>query len=97
MEYCGGGTLRKYIDDSHLLGNPRNIWKLFSEILSGLDYVHRQGMIHRDIKPMNILLDIEGHIKIGDFGLATKDLLLKQTAAVPCASESQEQGVLYYL
>ncbi|EYC20507.1 hypothetical protein Y032_0021g248 [Ancylostoma ceylanicum] len=94
MEYCGGGTLRKYIDDGHLVGNPRNIWKMFSEILCGLDYVHRQGMIHRDIKPLNILLDIDGHVKIGDFGLATKDLLLKQqTTAVPCASESQEQAL----
>ncbi|KHJ96206.1 kinase domain protein [Oesophagostomum dentatum] len=88
MEYCGGGTLRNSIDMGHLRGNPRMIWKLFAEILSGLDYIHRQGMIHRDIKPMNILLDIEGRVKIGDFGLATKDLLLRRTRSVDGAAGS---------
>ncbi|VDM75285.1 unnamed protein product [Strongylus vulgaris] len=95
MEYCGGGTLRKYIDDCHTVGKPNVIWKLFAEILSALGYIHRQGMIHRDVKPTNILLDVEGHIKIGDFGLATKGLLLKRSQTPACAStsESVEQAL----
>ncbi|VDM82946.1 unnamed protein product, partial [Strongylus vulgaris] len=44
MEYCGGETLRKYIDDCHT--------NLFAEILNALGYIHRQGMIHRDVKPL---------------------------------------------
>ena len=41
------------------------------EILEGLSHVHLQGMIHRDLKPQNIFLDRNDHVKIGDFGLAT--------------------------
>ncbi|CAJ0962482.1 unnamed protein product, partial [Mesorhabditis belari] len=80
MEYCSKGTLRGLIDSGALKGNSRLGWKLFGEILSGLDYIHSQGMIHRDIKPMNILLDADHHVKIGDFGLATRELLIKKDA-----------------
>jgi len=44
---------------------------LCREILEGLVHVHHQGMIHRDLKPQNIFLDKNDHVKIGDFGLAT--------------------------
>lgn len=42
----------------------------FCEILLGLEYLHAKDIVYRDIKPENILIDIEGHIKIADFGLA---------------------------
>uniref|UniRef100_A0A1I7XJ05 Non-specific serine/threonine protein kinase n=1 Tax=Heterorhabditis bacteriophora TaxID=37862 RepID=A0A1I7XJ05_HETBA len=61
MEYCERSTLRARIDSKNLIG---------------LQYIHQQGMIHRDIKPMNILLDGLDRVKIGDFGLATRDLIL---------------------
>ena len=44
---------------------------MLREILQGLNHIHEQGMIHRDLKPGNILIDQHGHAKIGDFGLAT--------------------------
>lgn len=47
-------------------------WRLFREIVEGLAHVHQRGMIHRDLKPVNIFLDSNDHVKIGDFGLATK-------------------------
>ncbi|CAD6190110.1 unnamed protein product [Caenorhabditis auriculariae] len=57
MEYCERGTLRQLIDTNFFVGQPMNIWRIFSEILSGLQYIHQLSMIHRDIKPMNIFLD----------------------------------------
>ncbi|CAG5866312.1 unnamed protein product [Menidia menidia] len=70
MEYCEKSTLRDTIDQS-LYQDQHRLWRLFREILDGLAYIHEQGMIHRDLKPVNIFLDSQDHVKIGDFGLAT--------------------------
>uniref|UniRef100_A0A3P8UA83 non-specific serine/threonine protein kinase n=2 Tax=Cynoglossus semilaevis TaxID=244447 RepID=A0A3P8UA83_CYNSE len=70
MEYCEKSTLRDTIDHS-LHQDQNRLWRLFREILDGLAYIHEQGMIHRDLKPVNIFLDSQDHVKIGDFGLAT--------------------------
>ncbi|XP_041809286.1 eIF-2-alpha kinase GCN2 [Chelmon rostratus] len=70
MEYCEKSTLRDTIDHS-LHQDQNRLWRLFREILDGLAYIHQQGMIHRDLKPVNIFLDSHDHVKIGDFGLAT--------------------------
>ncbi len=48
---------------------------MFREILQGLNHIHEQGMIHRDLKPGNVLIDAHGHAKIGDFGLATSKMI----------------------
>lgn len=70
MEYCEKSTLRDTIDQC-LYQDASRLWRLFREILDGLAYIHEQGMIHRDLKPVNIFLDSQDHVKIGDFGLAT--------------------------
>ncbi|XP_028933853.1 eIF-2-alpha kinase GCN2 isoform X1 [Ornithorhynchus anatinus] len=70
MEYCEKSTLRDTIDQG-LYQDPVRLWRLFREILDGLTYIHEKGMIHRDLKPVNIFLDSDDHVKIGDFGLAT--------------------------
>ncbi|KAK9960288.1 hypothetical protein ABG768_010361 [Culter alburnus] len=70
MEYCEKSTLRDTIDQG-LYQDASRLWRLFREILDGLSYIHEQGMIHRDLKPVNIFLDSQDHVKIGDFGLAT--------------------------
>uniref|UniRef100_A0AAR2JGZ3 eIF-2-alpha kinase GCN2 n=1 Tax=Pygocentrus nattereri TaxID=42514 RepID=A0AAR2JGZ3_PYGNA len=70
MEYCEKSTLRDTIDEG-LHQDCSRLWRLFREILDGLAYIHEQGMIHRDLKPVNIFLDSHDHVKIGDFGLAT--------------------------
>ena len=48
---------------------------MFREIVEGLVHIHTQGMIHRDLKPVNIFIDSKDHVKIGDFGLATAGLI----------------------
>ncbi|KAH0620584.1 hypothetical protein JD844_021211 [Phrynosoma platyrhinos] len=70
MEYCEKSTLRDTIDQG-LYEDSNRVWRLFREILDGLTYIHEKGMIHRDLKPVNIFLDSGDHVKIGDFGLAT--------------------------
>lgn len=42
----------------------------FAEILLGLEYIHNQNVLYRDLKPENIFIDIDGHIKLADFGLS---------------------------
>ncbi|XP_045502647.1 eIF-2-alpha kinase GCN2 [Colias croceus] len=71
MEFCEKNTLRQAIDNG-LYQEHFRAWRLFREILEGLAHVHQKGMIHRDLKPVNIFLDSNDHVKIGDFGLATK-------------------------
>ncbi|XP_030764956.1 eIF-2-alpha kinase GCN2 [Sitophilus oryzae] len=70
MEFCEKSTLRTAIDRDLYLDQDR-VWRLFREIVEGLAHIHQQGMIHRDLKPVNIFLDYSDHVKIGDFGLAT--------------------------
>uniref|UniRef100_H3GNU0 non-specific serine/threonine protein kinase n=1 Tax=Phytophthora ramorum TaxID=164328 RepID=H3GNU0_PHYRM len=72
MEYCEGNALREVIDKGALWKDPDKIWTMFRQILEALVYIHRQGIIHRDIKPPNVFLDSEGTVKLGDFGLAVR-------------------------
>ena len=77
MEFCEKSTLRTAIDENLYLDKER-LWKLFREMVEGLFHIHQQGMIHRDLKPVNIFLDSKDHVKIGDFGLATTSVLALQ-------------------
>lgn len=74
MEFCEKSTLRTAIDNG-LNEDENRVWRLFREIAEGLAHIHKQGMIHRDLKPVNIFLDSKDHVKIGDFGLATTNIL----------------------
>ena len=77
MEFCEKSTLRTAIDEN-LYQDKERFWKLFREIVEGLAHIHQQGMIHRDLKPVNIFLDSKDNVKIGDFGLATTSVLALQ-------------------
>jgi tetratricopeptide (TPR) repeat protein/predicted Ser/Thr protein kinase/TolB-like protein len=68
MAYYEGGTLRERIDSGSLTTNVSVA--IASQIASGLARAHEKGIVHRDIKPQNILLTRDGEAKIIDFGLA---------------------------
>ena len=69
MEFVDGMDLKKYIQNNHPIPYSKVI-KIMSQILSGISNAHANGIIHRDIKPHNILIDHEGTVKITDFGIA---------------------------
>src|ERR687891_1896767 len=69
MEYVPGGDLKELIDEKGRLPGPE-LARLGEEICAGLAHAHERGVIHRDIKPHNILLDENGHVKVTDFGIA---------------------------
>ncbi|MBL8048857.1 MAG: protein kinase [Chthonomonas sp.] len=69
MEFLDGHTLRNEIDTRGFMDIARAV-KTATEILEGLEFAHRHGVIHRDIKPDNIQLTESGRVKITDFGIA---------------------------
>ena len=69
MDLCTGGEVFFHL--SRLKSFSENQARFyFAEILLGLEYLHNKNIVYRDIKPENILVDLEGHIRIADFGLA---------------------------
>ena len=69
MEYLEGQTLSELLRSVHPLPEPDAV-KIASRICEALDYMHKHGVIHRDMKPQNIMLCNDGSIRIMDFGIA---------------------------
>lgn len=69
MEYLPGITLRDLLRQQRRLSVPQAL-TIMDAVLSGLSAAHRAGIVHRDVKPENVLLAEDGRVKIGDFGLA---------------------------
>ena len=74
MEYLGGGTLRDWLAAKRR--SWREILAMFMEVARGLAAAHSEGLIHRDFKPDNVLLDKNGVPKVVDFGLARLSVTL---------------------
>ncbi len=85
MEYVAGRTLREIVREGRKI-LPERALEITSGVLSALDYSHRAGIIHRDIKPGNVMLTPSGDVKVMDFGIARAisdaASTMTQTAAV---------------
>ncbi|OHT15340.1 AGC family protein kinase [Tritrichomonas foetus] len=68
IDYCEGGTIFDYIMKGNQLREPQAA-TIFKQIVDAIEYCHKKGIAHRDIKPQNILLTDFPHVKISDFGL----------------------------
>jgi len=69
MEYIDGRELKDYFDAKERFDLPTTL-RLMIELLDALDFAHEAGIIHRDVKPANVMLDSRGHAKLTDFGVA---------------------------
>jgi hypothetical protein len=72
MEFVDGATLRDVIIDDGALPSPRAA-TVGEKVARALDYAHRRGLVHRDVKPANILMGKDGTVKVADFGIAKAD------------------------
>ncbi len=85
MEFVAGRTLRDILREGRKI-LPERALEITSGVLSALDYSHRAGIIHRDIKPGNVMLTPSGDVKVMDFGIARAisdaSSTMTQTAAV---------------
>ncbi|MFJ2370161.1 Stk1 family PASTA domain-containing Ser/Thr kinase [Microbacterium sp. NPDC087665] len=89
MEYLPGITLRELLREQKRLTIPQTI-TIMDAALSGLSAAHRADIVHRDVKPENVLLAEDGRIKIGDFGLA-------RATTANTATGQQLLGTIAYL
>jgi len=69
MEYVQGRELKEAFDANERFRVP-DVVRIMGQILAALEYSHRQGVVHRDVKPANIFLLPDGTVKVGDFGIA---------------------------
>uniref|UniRef100_A0A6J0UCL9 Interferon-induced, double-stranded RNA-activated protein kinase isoform X1 n=1 Tax=Pogona vitticeps TaxID=103695 RepID=A0A6J0UCL9_9SAUR len=92
MDYCEKGTLANWIRQERRKASSNDeVLMKFHQIVNGVEFIHRNNFIHRDLKPLNIFISKDDKIKIGDFGLVTTgvdDLSAERT---------QEKGTRLYM
>ena len=97
MEYCDGITLKEYIKQKGVIDWEEAAF-FTTQILKALQHAHERGIIHRDIKPQNIILMHDGSIKVADFGIARfsrseqKTITDKAIGSVHYISPEQARG-----
>ncbi|KAF5273468.1 hypothetical protein FQA39_LY07485 [Lamprigera yunnana] len=81
--------LKKYIDNTETVMSDELLKSYMKQLLEGVAYLHMHRILHRDLKPQNILLDKEGHIKLADFGLS-------RSFSLPSKTYTHEVVTLWY-
>jgi len=92
LEHVPGGTLTRLISNSPQAKLPCDLAKMYTaEIALALNFMHEKGIIYRDVKPSNILIAIDGHVKMTDFGLAGSMLAKKSQNVNPQENSNVEE------
>jgi len=89
MEHVAGRPLSDLIGEGGM--DPDQLLGILRDLASGLDYAHENGVVHRDVKPANVLIAADGRVKLVDFGTATASDLTQITA------ENEIVGTLAYI
>lgn len=69
-EYAGNGNLHDHIKKQKTRLEEELVWRLFIQILLGLNHMHKKKILHRDVKTLNVFLDDKLNVKLGDMGVA---------------------------
>ena len=93
MEFVDGQTLKEMIREQGRI-NPDVALRMTIRILAAVDHAHRNGIIHRDIKPQNIMVDRHGRVKVADFGIAR--LKASQTTRIDGENGASALGSVHY-
>lgn len=81
MEYIDGITLKEYLKQRSGALTWKEVVHFATQVLSALDHAHSKGIVHRDVKPQNIMLQADGSIKMMDFGIARFSRAQSQTVS----------------
>lgn len=84
MEYVSGGDLMLHIQREQF--SPKRAKFYAAEVLLALEYFHKQGIIYRDLKLDNILLTLDGHVKVADYGLCKEGMWYGSTTNTFCGT-----------
>jgi len=80
MPYLGGGGLAELLQRDRNIA-PDRVAEVVAQVAVALDYAHRHGVVHRDVKPDNVLFDEDGNAYLTDFGIATAQFHARLTAS----------------
>ena len=81
MEYIDGITLKEYLKQRGGALTWKEVVHFATQVLGALDHAHSKGIVHRDVKPQNIMLQADGSIKMMDFGIARFSRAQSQTVS----------------
>ncbi len=95
MEYVAGGDLRQWLSSQKR--SWREIVSVFHQAGQGLQAAHRAGLVHRDVKPDNILIGEDGRVRVSDFGLAISNATQADRAEQPSPADDTDRPSAHLL